>query len=95
MKDDVCAAHGLLVDNVRYIRNKQDETSVTVQEVLVKQTEQTAKIANVETTQQEILKLLRKRKWTPARISFACAALFGSGSAFPAIITAIVSKVGK
>ena len=95
MKDDVCAAHGLLVDNVRYIRRKQDETAETVQEVSLKQTALTMKMENIESTQQEILKLLRKKKWTPAKVAGACAAVFGSGSAFPPLVTMFIEKVIK
>lgn len=95
MKDDVCAAHGLLVDNVRYIRNKQDETAYHVQEISVKQTELSMKVDNVEQTQQEILKLLKRKKWTPAKVTAMCAAVFGSGSAFPTIVTIIIQKVVK
>ena len=95
MKDDVCAAHSILVDNVRYIRRKQDETAESVQEISVSQTAINMKVENVEKTQQEILRLLKNKRWTPAKVSMACAAVFGSGSAFPALAKMLIERIVK
>lgn len=95
MKEDVCAAHSLLVDNVRYIRKKQDETANTVQEVSTGQEKMGMEVAQIKETQQEILRLLKKRRWTPGKVAAACAAIFGSGSAFPPLASLLITKLFK
>lgn len=93
--EDVCAAHSLLVDGMLYIRAKQDETVADVQQISLGQTELTMKVSRIEESQQEIVRLLKKRRWTPAKIAAACAAIFGSGSTFPTLLTMLLTKVGK
>jgi len=95
MKNEVCTAHDLLIDNMTYIRGKQDETVTAVKKISDEQIEMRSTFIQMQDSQEQIIKMLKKRKWTPARISIACAALFGSGSAFPTIITLILTKVGK
>jgi len=88
MKDDVCAAHSLLVADVHYIRKKQDATSETV-------TEMSVTMKSIQDTQSQILKMVQRRKWTPARVIALSAVLFGSGSAFPMLIAMFVKVAGK
>lgn len=90
----VCAAHSLLVDNVRYIRKKQDETSVKVQDIAEEQLKTNAALITVQTTQAEILKLLKRKQWTPARKIALVASLFGSGSVFPAALKVLITAFG-
>ena len=90
----VCAAHGLLVDNVNYIRTKQDETAEKVQGIAEGQIKLNIAVNSVQANQEQILRMLKKRKWTPARMTFFVASIFGSGSAFPKALSIILAKIG-
>lgn len=94
MKEGVCEAHSLLVENVRYIRKRHDQTATVVQKMALGQANLTAEVANIKETQEEILRLLKKKRWTPGKVAALCAALFGSGSAFPTLLGMLL-KLGK
>lgn len=89
----VCAAHSLLVDNVRYIRKKQDETSVKVQDIAEEQLKTNAALVTMQTTQAEMLKLLKRKRWTPAKKIALVASLFGSGSVFPVVLQMMIAAL--
>jgi hypothetical protein len=91
----VCDAHNILYDNVTYLRKKQDETVIVVNEISQKQGEMSVTVNTILDTQAEILKMVKRRKWTPARVIALSAVLFGSGSAFPMLIAMFVKVAGK
>ena len=95
MKEGICDAHNIFYDNLTYLRNKQDETVVVVNEISQKQGEMSVTVNSILDTQSQILKMVQRRKWTPARVIALSAVLFGSGSAFPMLIAMFVRVAGK